>query len=253
MLAVFLAAVSAKTSAPDGYTIFFTSNTTQVANPNLFKSLPYDPVADFTPLALLGSGENVLVVNAKSSIRSLSDLINAARIKPNTLTFAAGSASSRVSTELLQQMSSIKVTHIPYKSNPQAIIDLLGGQVDFMSTDTATGIPHIKQGSLRALAVTGKKRNPLLPDVPTMEEAGISGYVFSNWFAAYSPAGTPLPISTKLSRLFNDSLKSESVKQFSKSSGNLIEFRDGVHLRAFQADETARWAKIIKAAGIVAE
>ena len=151
--------------------MLITTNTTHAANEHLYKKLPYDPVKDFAPVTGLGKGSQVLVVKADAPYRTVTELLAAARQKPGKLSFGSGSSSSRVAGELFQQMSGTEILHVPYKSNPMAITDLLGGQIDLMITDMSTGVPQIKGGKLRALGVSTLKRSSLLPDVPTIAEA----------------------------------------------------------------------------------
>src|SRR5207244_4648430 len=174
---------------------------TQAANEHLYRKLPYDPVKDFAPLTALGQGGQVLVVHVNSPYKSVADLLAKARKEPGKLSFGSGSSSSRVAGELFKQMSHTDILHVPYKSNPNALTDLLGGQIDLMITDTATGVPQIKGGKLRALGVSTTKRIALLPDVPTLDEAGVKGYDMGYWFAAYVPAATPAPVQARLREL----------------------------------------------------
>jgi hypothetical protein len=171
--------------------VLITTNTTHAANEHLYKKLPYDPVKDFVPVTGLGKGGQVLVVRADSPYKSVADILAKAKKDPGKLSFGSGSSSSRVAGELFKQLSGTDILHVPYKSNPNALTDLLGGQIDMMITDTATGLPQIKGGKLRALGVSGTKRIALLPDVPTIAEAGVKGYDMGYWFAAYVPAKTP--------------------------------------------------------------
>jgi tripartite-type tricarboxylate transporter receptor subunit TctC len=196
-----LAAQAAARAAPDGHTVLITTNTTHAANEHLYKKLPYDPVKDFAPVSGLGKGGQVLVVNPASPYKSVAELLAAARAKPGKLSFGSGSSSSRVAGELFQQMAGIELLHVPYKSNPLAITDLLGGQIDLMITDTSTGVPQIRSGKLRALGVSTAKRLAMLPEVPTISEAGVKGYDMGYWFAAYVPAGTPAPVVQRLNEL----------------------------------------------------
>src|SRR5690606_26993564 len=158
-----IAAQHVARAAPDGYTLLMTTNTTHAANTHLFKKLPYDPVKDFTPVTLLGKGQMMLVVPATSPIKSLPELLAAARQHPGKLNFGSGSSSSRVAGEMFKQLTGINVVNIPYKSNPMALTDLLGGQVDFMFADGATAIPQINTKSLRAFATSGTNRLAIAP------------------------------------------------------------------------------------------
>jgi tripartite-type tricarboxylate transporter receptor subunit TctC len=248
-----LAAQSVARAPADGYTVLITTNTTQAANEHLYKKLPYDPVKDFAPVTGLGKGGQVLVVNAASPYKSMGELLAAARAKPGKLSFGSGSSSSRVAGELFQQMSGTEILHVPYKSNPLAITDLLGGQIDMMITDTATGVPQIKSGKLRALGVSTTKRLPLLPDVPTIDEAGVKGYDMSYWFAAYVPARTPAAVVQRLHEILTSALKTSATKTFFENSGGEAFPTTPEALAKFQLDEAKKWGKVIKAAGIEPE
>ncbi len=182
-----MAAQAAAKAAPDGYTVLITTNTTHAANEHLYKKLSYDPAKDFAPVTGLGKGGQVLVVRADAPYKTVADLLAKAKKEPGKLSFGSGSSSSRVAGEMFKQLSHTDILHVPYKSNPNAVTDLLGGQIDMMITDTATGVPQIKGGKLRALGVSTAKRIPLLPDVPSIDEAGVKGYDMGYWFAGYVP------------------------------------------------------------------
>jgi len=248
-----LAAQQAARAAPDGYTVLIATNTTQSANQHLFRKLSYDPVKDFAPVTGLGKGGQVLVVKADGPYKSVADLIARARREPGKVSFGSGSASSRVAGEQFQQLSHTQLLHIPYKSNPPALTDLIGGQVDFMITDTATGLPQIKAGKVRALGFSMTRRSPLLPEVPTIDEAGVKGYDMSYWFAAYVPAATPAPVVERLRELLLAALRSAPAKAFFEGAGVDVWSSTPEELRAFQAAETRKWGQIIKAAGIEPE
>lgn len=248
-----LAAQAAARAAPDGYTVLITTNTTHAANEHLYKKLPYDPVKDFAPVTGLGKGGQVLVVNPASPYKTIAELLAGARAKPGKLSFGSGSSSSRVAGELFQQMSGTDILHVPYKSNPLAITDLLGGQIDMMITDTSTGVPQIKGGKLRALGVSTTKRLAMLPDVPTIDEAGVKGYDMGYWFAAYVPAGTPAPVVQRLSEILGAGAKGAAAKAFFETSGGEPFVTTPEALAKFQLDEAKKWGKVIKAAGIEPE
>jgi len=248
-----MAAQAAARAPADGYTVLITTNTTQSANEHLYKKLPYDPVKDFMPVTGLGKGGQVLVVNAGSPYKSVADLLAAAKAKPGKLSFGSGSSSSRVAGEMLKQLAGVDILHVPYKSNPLAITDLLGGQIDLMITDTATGVPQVKAGKLRALGYSTHKRSAQLPDVPTIDEAGVKGYDMGYWFAAYVPAGTPAPVVAKLNELLVAAVKSAPAKAFFENGGSEAWTTTPDELAKFQAAETQKWGKVIKAAGIEPE
>jgi tripartite-type tricarboxylate transporter receptor subunit TctC len=248
-----LAAQAAARAPADGYTVLITTNTTHAANEHLYKKLSYDPVKDFAPVTGLGKGGQVLVVNTASPYKSVADVLAAAKKNPGKVTFGSGSSSSRVAGELFQQMSGTQLLHVPYKSNPLAITDLLGGQIEMMITDTSTGVPQVKAGKLRALGVSTTKRLPMLPDVPTIDEAGIKGYDMGYWFAAYVPAGTPAPVIKRLNELLAAGTKTPAAKAFFETSGGEPFVTTPEELARFQTAEAAKWGKVIKAAGIEAE
>ena len=248
-----LAAQASAKAAADGYTVLITTNTTHAANEHLYKKLPYDPVKDFAPVTGLGKGGQVLVVRTESPYKSVADLLAKARKEPGKLSFGSGSSSSRVAGEMFKQLSGTDILHVPYKSNPLAITDLLGGQIDLMITDTATGVPQIKGGKLRALGVSTAHRIPLLPDVPTIDEAGVKGYDMGYWFAAYVPAGTPAPVVARLRELLVAGTRSAAAVAFFRDAGVQAWTTTPDELAKFQAGETQKWGKVIKAAGIEPE
>ncbi|RDI23445.1 tripartite-type tricarboxylate transporter receptor subunit TctC [Pseudacidovorax intermedius] len=240
-------------AAADGYMVLITTNTTHAANEHLYRKLPYDPVKDFAPITGLGKGGQVLVVNASAPYKNVGELLAAAKKNPGKLSFGSGSSSSRVAGEMLKQMAQVDILHVPYKSNPLAITDLLGGQIDMMITDTSTGVPQIKAGKLRALGYSTQKRSTQLPDVPTLDEAGVKGYDMGYWFAAYAPAGTPAPVVAKLNEVLGKATKSAAAKSFFDGAGSEAWTTTPDELAKFQAGETRKWGQVIKAAGIEAE
>jgi len=250
----FIASQFVAKAPADGYTVLITTNTTHAANEHLYKKLPYDPVKDFAPVAGLGKGGQIMVVNPASNVKSVADFIALAKKEPGKLSFGSGSSSSRMAGELLQQMADIKLLHVPYKSNTLAVTDLLGGQIDMMITDTATGLPQVKGGKLRALGMSSASRSPLAPDVPTIAEAGVKGYEMGYWFAAYAPAKTPPAVVKRLNELLVKAAKSDSAKTaFYEPSGTEVFTTSPEELAKFQAGESQKWGRIVKAAGIEAE
>ena len=249
-----MAAQAAAKAPADGYTVLITTNTTQSANEHLYKKLPYDPVKDFAPVTGLGKGGQVLVVKAESPYKTVADVLAAAKQNPGKLSFGSGSSSSRVAGEMFKQLSGTDILHVPYKSNPQALTDLLGGQIDFMITDTATGVPQIKGGKLKALGVSTTRRIALLPDVPTIDEAGVKGYDMGYWFAGWVPANTPPAVVARLRELLAAGTKSASAKSFYDSTGtDAWTTASSEELARFQAAEAQKWGKVIKGAGIEPE
>jgi tripartite-type tricarboxylate transporter receptor subunit TctC len=246
-----LAAQAVARAAPDGYTLFITTNTTQAANPHLFKKLAYDPVKDFAPVGALVKGYLLLVTHPNVKAGNVSELISTAKRQP--LTFGAGSSSARVAAELFQQMTHTQLTYVPYKANPPAIIDLVGGQIDMMIVDLTTSLPQVKAGKLKALGVSSPRRSPLVPDLPTVAESGLPGYEMSYWNAVYAPAGTPKPVLERINELMQKALAREGVRKFVEQNGMEPFTSTPAELASFQAAEYERWGKVIKTAGIQPE
>lgn len=249
----FIAAQHVAKAAPDGYTVMITTNTTQTANEHLFRKLPYDPVKDFAPVILLAKGQMLLLVRPDAPYKTLADLIAAAKKAPGKLNFGAGSSSSQVASELLKQMAHVDALYVPYKSNPLALTDLIGGQIDFMFADAPTALPQVQGGKLRALAASGSKRVAAAPDVPTVAEAGVKGYDMSYWFAIYAPAGTPAAIVNKLNQAFAKATTSEGFKNFMAKTSGEVSLSTPEGLAQFQAADSKKWGQVIRAAGIKPE
>jgi tripartite-type tricarboxylate transporter receptor subunit TctC len=246
-----IAAQAVARAPADGYTLFITTNTTQAANPHLFRKLAYDPIKDFAPVGALVKGYLLLVTHPSVKAQNVSDLVASAKRKP--LTFGAGSSSARVASELFQQMTQTQLTHVPYKANPPAIIDLVGGQIDMMIVDLTTSLPQVKAGKLKALGVSSPKRSALVPDVPTIAEAGLPGYEMSYWNAVYAPAGTPAPVVLRINELMQRAMASETVRRFVEQNGMEPFTSTPAELANFQVAEYKRWGAVIKAAGIEPE
>jgi tripartite-type tricarboxylate transporter receptor subunit TctC len=249
----FIGAQAAAKAPKDGYTVFITTNTTHAANEHLFKKLPYDPIKDFEPVTLLGRGGQIMVVNNSLPVNNVQDFIKLAKSKPGKMSFGSGSSSSRIAGELFKQMTGTFIVNIPYRSNPPAVTDLLGGQIDVMITDMATGLPQVKGGKLKALGVSTAKRSALAPEIPTISEAGVKGYEMTYWFAAYVPAGTPAPVVARLNEILVKANKSATAAKFYGPTGTEVLTSTPDELRKFQAAESQKWAKIIGAAGIEKE
>jgi tripartite-type tricarboxylate transporter receptor subunit TctC len=249
----FLAAQNVARAEPDGHTVLVTSNTTHAANQSLFKKLPYDPIGGFEPVTKLGTITLALVVNPSVPAGSVKELIDYAKANPEALSFGSGSSSSRIAGEMLKTLAGINMVHVPYKSNPQAVTDLLGGQISMVFADISTTLPQAKAGKVKALAVSSPQRTPLAPDLPTMAEAGVPGYDLTAWFAAFVPAGTPQPIVDKLNTAFKEALADPKATETLLGAGIEPTSSTPGELKAFVVSETDKWAKIVKAAGIEAE
>ena len=240
-------------TAADGYTVLIATNTTHAANEHLYKKIPYDPVRDFTPITAIARGGQVMVVHPRVPAKTVKEFIALAKRQPGKLTFGSGSSSSRVASELFQQMAGLKLVHVPYKSNPMAVTDLVGGHIDMMITDVVTGLPQVQAGKVRALGVSSPKRLPNVPDLPTIAEAGVKGYELTFWFAAYTPAKTPPAVVARLRDLFINANKSAPAQSFFQTTGIEPWTTTSAELAKFQASESAKWARVIKERGMKVE
>ena len=208
----FIASQAVAKAAPDGYTVLITTNTTHAANEHLFKKLPYDPVKDFAPIAALGKGGQIMVVNPDFPARTVAEFVALAKKEPGKYSFGSGSSSSRMAGELLQQMAGIKLLHVPYKSTPPAIADLIGGQVPFAFDTVTAAAPQIKAGKVKAIAVTTARRSPLLPNVPTFAESGYPAVVLDSWGMVAGPHGLPAAVQAKLEKALDETIADASVR-----------------------------------------
>ncbi|MEO3475263.1 tripartite tricarboxylate transporter substrate binding protein [Roseomonas sp. CAU 1739] len=246
----FIASEAVARARPDGYTFLFTANTTHGSNPALFRRLPYDPVADFSPVALIGLGVLLVVVNNDLPIRTMQDLVAYGRANPGRLNFASGSASSRVAGEMFKSMAGVDMVNVTYRSNPLGITDVISGVAQVMFVDATTSAPHAREGRVRAIGVTSRERTSILPDVPTVEEQGFQGYEMLSWTAVYGPAGTPAPIVTRMNRLINEIMARPSVAERLTATGTMLRPGSPDDLATFQAAEIDKWKRIVTAAGI---
>ena len=245
-----IAATYVARAAPDGYTLLMATNSTHSANPSLFKALSYDPVKDFTPVARAGSYVFMLVINPEIPAKTLPELVAYAKVNPGKLTYASGNTTGIVAGETLKSKAGIDVLHIPYKSTPPAINDLLGGRVSMMFIDLAPGLEHVRAGTMRALAVTTRERSALLPDLPSLSEAGIPGYDVTSYAALFAPAGTPKEIVDRLNAEVQKIIANPDAKARIAVTGFDAFSGPPETLAAFVQSELVNWGKLIKDAGI---
>jgi tripartite-type tricarboxylate transporter receptor subunit TctC len=249
----FLGAQNVARAEPDGHTVLIATNTTHAANQSLFKKLPYDPIRDFEPVSRLGTITLALIVNPSVPAATTQELIAYGKANPGKLTFGSGSSSSRLAAEMLRSLAGLDMVNVPYKSNPQAITDLLGGQIQLVFADIATTLPQARAGKVKALGVSSAQRSPLAPDLPTMQEAGVQGYELTAWFAAYVPAGTPEAVVDKLNGAMRTALADEAAAKTLLGAGIEPGASTPEELKVFTIAETEKWARIVKAAGIEPE
>jgi tripartite-type tricarboxylate transporter receptor subunit TctC len=248
-----IAAQTVAHAQPDGYTILIAPSGTIAINPALYKSLPYDPLKDFAFVAHTASFPLILVVAPQSPVQSVKDLIRLAKENPERFTFASSGAGTSIhlAGELFKAEAGIKMTHIPYKGPALAVTDIMAGHVDMIFSDPGTVVELVKSGKLRAIGVTSKERFPVLPDVPTIAEAGVPGYDASSWHMIVAPKGTPVPIVNRLHDAFKAVIALPEVKQQFLSVGLVaVDTPDEAGLRKFAESETVRWTKIVKQAGL---
>jgi tripartite-type tricarboxylate transporter receptor subunit TctC len=248
-----LAAQNVARAEPDGHTVLITTNTTHGANQSLMKTVPYDAVDSFEAVTKLGTITLALIANPSVPAKTVQELVAYAKQNPGKLTFGYGSSSSRIAGEMLRSLGGIDVRAVPYKSNPQAITDLLGGQIDLMFADISTTLPQVKTGKATGFAVSTAKRSQLAPELPTMDEAGIKGYDLAAWFAAFVPAKTPKPVIDKLREALVAAMSDKATQQKLLGSGIEPETSTSEELKAFVGTEIKKWADIVKAAGIQPE
>src|SRR5437899_1677400 len=243
-------------SAPDGYTLLVTANGPIVVNPVLYAKVPYDPVRDFAPVAQCTVYQYVLVTLAGSPIKSITDLVEAARARPGAVSYGSTGVGggNHLAGELFALATGTQLTHVPYKGSAPALADLLGGQLSFMFDTVITSVPQIRAGRLRAFAVSSKKRASSLPEVPTMEEVGIRGFDISQWQGVLAPAGAPRAIVERLNAEIVKALQAAEVRErLVTQGGNEIVTGPPEEFAALIRSDLQQYAKLIKDAGIHAE
>jgi tripartite-type tricarboxylate transporter receptor subunit TctC len=238
-------------SAPDGYTLLIGTNSTNAALKSLMKKLPYDQDTAFAPVAYMGSVPLIVAVNNDVPVKSLKEFVDMAKAKPTQVTFASASTSQLVSSEMLASMAGIQMTHVPYKSGPAAMTDLMGGQVNMFTADFAVMLPQVKAGKIRGLAVTSMQRSKAIPELPTVNEAlGLKDYELIAYFAMFAPAGTPADIVQKLNAAANAAATDKAILERFSALGFETAPASPEALAQRSKAETAKWAKAIREAKI---
>jgi tripartite-type tricarboxylate transporter receptor subunit TctC len=241
-------------SAPDGYTIGLQTVSLAI-NAALTVKMPYDTLKDLAPIGMVASSQHVLVVNNNLPAKDVKELIALAKSKPGKLTYGSAGAGStfHMSAELFRAVAGVTIVHIPYRGGGPALTDTIGGQVDMSFPVLSAAQGHVQAGKLRALGVTGSKRSPLLPNVPTMAEAGLPGYAFETWFMVFAPAATPKPVIGKLNATLDTVLQSATVKERMAKEGFEATPSTPAQARTRLETEMPNWAKLVKERGITAE
>jgi tripartite-type tricarboxylate transporter receptor subunit TctC len=238
-------------AAPDGYTLLMGTPGLAI-NPSLYANLPFDPLRDFAPVSLIGTVQNVLIVNPAFAAKDVRELIEIAKAHPGKLNFASSGTgtSLHLAGELFKVSTGVDIVHVPYKGGAQAMTDVIGGQAEMMWNVLPSALPQIKAGTVRALAVTGKARSDSLPDVPTMREAGVPDYTAITWNGILAPANTPKAIIAKLNDAIVKALRTPEMKGKYAAIGQDLAWSTPDEFAAFIAEERARWSKTIGTAGI---
>jgi putative tricarboxylic transport membrane protein len=248
-----IAAAYVARAAPDGYTLFLSTNSPHSAAPTLNKTIAYDPVKDFAPISRAGSYTLMLVLNPDVPAKSIPELIAYAKANPGKLSFASGNSSGVVAGETLKSWAGINIVHVPYRSVPPALNDVLGGRVSMMFADLTTGMPHVKANALRALAVTRMQRSKLIPELPTLNEAGVANFDMDSWAAIFAPANTPPEIVTRLNGELRKIIDNPEIKAKMAAMGFEAFSSSPEELGDFVKAQLVKWTKMIKDAGIEPE
>jgi tripartite-type tricarboxylate transporter receptor subunit TctC len=245
---------AAARSKPDGYTLVL-NTIPLVTNQSLFQNLTWDPVRDFAPIGMVATSPHVLVVPLKNPAKSVAELLQLARANPGKLTYASAGVGTtfHFAAEIFKDETHTFILHVPYRGGGPALQDTLGGQVDMSFPTLAAALPHVKAGTLRALAVTDTRRSAQLPDVPTMDEAGVKGFQFTQWLALLAPAGTPKEIVTQLNGALAKALASKDLHEKFEAQAMVPFVTTPEEAGKFIAAEVTRFARVIKARGITAQ
>jgi tripartite-type tricarboxylate transporter receptor subunit TctC len=238
-------------AAPDGYTFLMTPSSIAIA-PHLYSKLPFDPVKDFTPVTLVGSIPMVVVVTPNFPAKSIGELIAMAKEKPGEIPYASAGngTTNHLAVELFKVTTGINLLHVPYRGNPLAIMDVIGGRVPVFFDFVLTGLPHVREGKVRALATTGLHRSAVMPDVPTVSESGVPGFEAATWFGVYAPARTPRDIVDKLNAEILAILALPALRERLSGLGVDIIAQGPAELAALTAADLAKWGPIVREAGV---
>jgi len=241
-------------SAPDGYTILVATNSTHAVAAVLSKP-PYDPLRDFTPIALLADSPNILVISPRLGIASVKELIAAAKAKPGTLSFASSGNGTiiHLTGEMFKQMAGVDMLHVPYKGTALSIPDLASGRVSILFDNIVSAQPHLRAGTVKALAVTSKARSALMPELPTMSEAGVAGFDSTAWFALFGPAGLPAEIRARLHEAAVAAVKAPDARERLAAAGAEFSGAGGDELASLMRGDIAKWGRVVKTGNIKAE
>jgi tripartite-type tricarboxylate transporter receptor subunit TctC len=240
---------------PDGYTLLLGTISTHAMNPHLYKSLPYDPVKDFAPVARVATSPNILVVHPSVPARSVAELIAAAKAKPGDLKYGSGGngTSSHLAGEMFKATAGVDILHVPYRSTSQGTTALLAGEISLMFDTLPSALPHVQAGKLRALAVTPRERVAFVPDLPTVAESGLPGFEMGVWVGIFAPAGTPAPVIARLDAETKKLLALPDVMARFETLGVTPFYAPPDGLAKYLREETEKWGRVVRGAGIKIE
>lgn len=242
-------------SPADGYTLLFSAAGPLAVTPHTYSKLGYDPVKGFEPITLIATQPLLLVVNPALKVNTVADLIRDAQSRPGKLSYGSfgnGSA-AHLAGEYFKTLAKVDMVHVPYKGSGPALVDLVGGQIDLMFDVFSTAAPLAKSGKLRPIAITSSERSPQFPDVPTMQQAGVTGFEAGTWFGVLAPAGTPRPLIEQLSKALNSVLEEKGLRETLAAQGALVQGGTPAQFNLFFLSEYDKWGKIVKAAGVTSD
>jgi len=235
----------------DGYTLIMGNAGSHSVNPSLYSKLPYDPLKDFAPVALVSSAPNILIVHPSLPVKSAKDLINLAKARPGELTFGSGGngSTAHLSGEMFRTMAGIKLVHVPFKGAPAAVLGVMTGEISMAILNLPPALPHVRSGRLKALGVSTSKRSAAVPDLPTIAESGLPGYAATAWYGVLAPAGTSREIILKLNAEIVKSLRNDEVKKRIAADGGEVIGSTPEEFTAVMKTDIAKWAKVVQASG----
>ena len=248
-----IAAQTVARATPDGHTLLIGTNTTHAGNASFMKNLPYDPVNDFAPVSRLGIAALVLSVNSSVPANTMAEFIAYAKANPGKMGFGNGTGSARLASEMLKAKAGIDIFSVPYKSNAQALVDLRGGQIQMLFGDIALMLPHIRSGAVKGLGVSSARRSASMPEMQTLQEAGVAGYELVGFIAAFAPARTPEPVVRRLNEEITRILRDKDVVERLTALGVDAAPTTPAELREWVVSETAKWRDLARGAGITPE